>query len=85
VTAPNAAVVPAHHQRTGGEEGAADPTMVVVRFAPTVRITKQEAFAACQALADADRALLQSGRLAEARALGDLFELFEERLVACPE
>ncbi len=57
-------------------------TLVAVRFTPIVRLTKQEAFAACQALADADRALLQAGRSAEATALGDLFDLFEERLVA---
>ncbi len=57
-------------------------TPVAVRFTPIVRLTKQEAFAACQALADADRALLQAGRSAEATALGDLFDLFEERLVA---
>ncbi len=57
-------------------------TAMAVRFTPIVRLTKQEAFAACQALADADRALLQAGRAAEATALGDLFELFEERLVA---
>jgi hypothetical protein len=57
-------------------------TGMAVRFTPIVRLTKQEAFAACQALADADRALLQAGRSAEATALGDLFELFEERLVA---
>ena len=41
-------------------------TLVAVRFTPIVRLTKQEAFAACQALADADRALLQAGRSAEA-------------------
>lgn len=49
-------------------------------FASSVRFTKGEAFSACQALADADRALCRSGRHAEATALGALFELFEERL-----
>jgi hypothetical protein len=39
-------------------------------------------FEACQALADADRILLKAGQVAEATALGDLFELFEERLAA---
>ena len=53
-----------------------------VRPAPTVRMDKGEVFAACQALADADRCLLRAGHLSEARALGDLFELFEERLFA---
>ncbi len=50
----------------------------------SVRFTKAEAFAACQALADADRILLRAGRVVEAAALGDLFELFEERLAAGP-
>jgi hypothetical protein len=53
-----------------------------VRFGATVRLTKQEAFDACQVLADADRFLVRAGRLAEASALGDLFELFEERLTS---
>ncbi len=48
----------------------------------SVRFTKGEAFAACQALADVDRILLRAGRVVEAAALGDLFELFEERLAA---
>ena len=39
-------------------------------------------FSACQALADADRCLVRTGRLCEADALGDLFLLLEERLVA---
>jgi hypothetical protein len=45
-----------------------------------VRLSKGEVFAACQALADADRILLRAGGKAEAGALGDLFDLFEERL-----
>ena len=53
-----------------------------VRPVPTVRMTKSEVFAACQALADADRCLLRAGHLSEARSLGDLFDLFEERLFA---
>ena len=53
-----------------------------VRFAGSVRLDKQEVFAACQALADADRRLVRSGWLAEAEALGALFELLEERLVS---
>jgi hypothetical protein len=51
-----------------------------LRFASSVRLTKDEVFAACQALADADRHLARVGCTAEADALGDLFELFEERL-----
>jgi hypothetical protein len=39
-------------------------------------------FTACQALADADRLLSRAGGHAEAAALDDLFELFEERLAA---
>jgi hypothetical protein len=33
-------------------------------------------------LADADRQLLRSGRISEATALGDLFELLEQRLAS---
>lgn len=51
-------------------------------FAGAVHLSKQEAFAACQALADADRFLLRAGCTEAARALGDLFELLEERMVA---
>ncbi len=51
-------------------------------FVREVRLSKDEAFAACQALADADRVLLRSGGRTEALALGDLFALLEERLVA---
>lgn len=53
-----------------------------IRFAASVSLTKTEAFGACQALADADRALLKSGRISEATALGDLFELLEQRLAS---
>jgi hypothetical protein len=45
-----------------------------------VHLTKREAFDACQALADADRVLVAAGSTAEADALGDLFELLEDRL-----
>ena len=51
-----------------------------VRFSDVVHLTKCEAFRACQVLADADRLLVRAGQLPEADALGDLFELFEERL-----
>jgi hypothetical protein len=53
-----------------------------IRFAPSVSLTKAEAFGACQALADADRVLLRSGLISEAAALGDLFELLEQRLAS---
>ncbi|HEY7917276.1 MAG TPA: hypothetical protein VIC86_09910 [Acidimicrobiales bacterium] len=52
------------------------------RFEASVGLTKREAFGACQALADADRWLIRAGRTAEADALGDLFELLEDRLTA---
>jgi hypothetical protein len=51
-----------------------------VDLAATVRLSKGEVFAACQALADADRRLVGVGCVAEAGALGDLFELLEDRL-----
>ena len=56
--------------------------MTPTRFTASVRLTKDEVFSACQALADADRCLVRTGRLGEADALGDLFLLLEERLVA---
>jgi hypothetical protein len=51
-----------------------------LQFSAAVWLTKREAFDACQALADADRFLLRAGAYEVAGALGDLFELFEERL-----
>lgn len=59
-----------------------DPGRDRIQFAPSVSLSKAEAFGACQALADADRALLGSGRVSEATALGDLFELLEQRLAS---
>lgn len=56
------------------------PAALGLRFACSVRLTKDEVFAACQALADADRHLVRVGCTAEADALAELFELFEERL-----
>jgi len=47
---------------------------------PGVHLTKREVFDACQALADADRELVASGATDVARALGDLFELLEDRV-----
>ena len=60
------------------------PATGPVTFGTTVLLTKSEVFGACQALADADRALLRSGGTAEAAALGDLFELLEQRLSVVP-
>lgn len=62
---------PSHRRRTGGRP---------VRFGPEVVLTKEEAFGACQALADAGRMLVRSGGAAEADVLSSLFALLEERL-----
>jgi hypothetical protein len=53
-----------------------------VHFGVRVILSKEEAFGACQALADAGRVLVRSGGFEEADSLGSLFELLEERLVA---
>jgi hypothetical protein len=53
-----------------------------VLFGTRVVLSKEEAFTACQALADAGRMLVRSGGLDEADSLGTLFDLLEERLVA---
>ncbi len=45
-------------------------------------LSKDEAFGACQALADAGSHLVRSGRCVEADALAGLFVLLEERLSA---
>lgn len=68
--------------QTGGTACPVPATSDRIRFAPSVSLTKAEAFGACQALADADRILLKSGRISEAAALGDLFELLEQRLAS---
>jgi len=52
-----------------------------VHFGVRVILSKEEAFTACQALADAGRMLVRSGGLDEADSLGTLFDLLEERLV----
>ena len=52
-----------------------------VHFGVRVILSKEEAFGACQALADAGRVLVRSGRAVEADSLGSLFDLLEERLV----
>ncbi len=53
-----------------------------VSFAKAVVLTKREAFEACEACADGERALLRTGRAAEAGRLAALFELIEARLVS---
>jgi hypothetical protein len=60
--------------------GRTRPGCRVVHLRPVIRLTKAEAFAACQALADADRALQRAGHRLEASALAALFELLETRL-----
>jgi len=62
------------------QAGPGRTTPVPLGIASAVVLTKSEVFGACQALADADRALLRTGRVAEAGALGDLFDLLEQRL-----
>ena len=53
-----------------------------VRFAATLTLTKHEVYAACEALAGAERALVRAGRPEPAAALGQLFDLLERRLAA---
>ncbi len=53
-----------------------------VSFSTSVVLTKREAFEACEACAEAERALLRTGRAAEAGRLAALFELIEARLVS---
>lgn len=53
-----------------------------VSFSTAVVLTKREAFEACEACAEAERALLRTGRAAEAGRVAALFELIEGRLVS---
>jgi hypothetical protein len=53
-----------------------------VSFATAVVLTKREAFEACEVCAEAERALLRTGRAVEAGRIAALFELIEARLVA---
>ena len=57
------------------------PPIAPVHFCPSVVLSKEEAFSACQALADAGRVLVRTGGTDEADSLGSLFVLLEERLV----
>jgi len=52
-----------------------------VRFGSDARLTRQEVFSACQALAEAGSRLQRAGEAAEAEALHSLFVLLEGRLV----
>ena len=58
------------------------PVGRAVCFVPQVVLSKDEAFGACQALADAGRGLVRSGGSVEADSLCSLFVLLEERLVS---
>ena len=66
--------------RTPGGEAIESAGTVPAPLLVRVHLTKQEVFEACQALADADPALAAAGCVDQARALGDLFELLEDRL-----
>ena len=59
-----------------------EPPTRPLRFGPRVVLSKEEAFEACQALADAGSHLVRSGRGSEADALAAVFGLLEERLSA---
>jgi hypothetical protein len=56
-----------------------------VRFASLLVLSKREAFELCEACAEAERALLRSGRAAEAARMAALFELAEGRLAGQSE
>ena len=60
------------------------PRRATIRFAPSIVLTKREAFEACEVCADVERALLRAGRAVEAARAAALFELFESRLVVDP-
>jgi hypothetical protein len=66
----------------GAEVITAVPADRAVAFVSAVELTKQEVFEACQALADADRVLVAARCHDEASALGDLFQLLEQRLTS---
>lgn len=56
------------------------PTPHPVRLAGEVVLAKREVFAACQALADLGAWAVRVGAQEEARRLGELFDLLEDRL-----
>jgi hypothetical protein len=53
-----------------------------VRFAPAVVLSKRQVFEVCEVCADAERALLRTGRKAEAARAAALFELLESLLTS---
>jgi hypothetical protein len=55
---------------------------VRVRFTASVVLSKREAFEVCEICAEAERALIRTGRGAEAHRLAVLFELIEARLLS---
>jgi len=57
-------------------------TYSIVRFSAIVILSKREAFDVCQACAEAERALIRSGREVEAARFASLFELIEARLLS---
>jgi hypothetical protein len=68
--------------RPTGDRPDRDPAPV--RFAQSVRLSKAEAFSACQVLADADRRLVRARCFAESDGLAALFDLLEDRLARAP-
>ena len=56
----------------------------LVRFAQAIVLTKREVFELCEACAQAERALLRSGRPSEAARMASAFEFLESRLVLDP-
>ncbi|HXX91810.1 MAG TPA: hypothetical protein VEI83_16455 [Acidimicrobiales bacterium] len=58
--------------------------MTGVKFAPVIVLSKREAFELCEAVAEAERAMLRSGNAAGAARLATIFELVEGRLVRDP-
>jgi hypothetical protein len=63
-------------------EGSESNEHEYARFSLAVVLSKREAFEACEACAEAERALLRGGRGAEAGRIAALFELIEARLVS---
>lgn len=59
---------------------AHDEEGLPVRFAPVLVLSKREAFELCEACAEAERALLRSGKASEAARIAAVFELAEARL-----
>lgn len=54
----------------------------VVQFAPSVLLTKQEAFEVCEICAGAERILARAGLVVDTARMAEIFELIEGRLVS---